>query len=127
MVRRAVTGTFPTDFCLHPDTLDKSKVTGISQVDTAQDSVNNAVGQQVGQGGILQPVGDMASKEGINRAERGGKDDSGSYATSVPGGESVSQGLSSAGGAAQNAGSSVASGVSGLMGGGGSQQQGNSK
>lgn len=64
------------------DALDKSKVTGIEQVDTLQDGVNNAVGQQVGKGGVLQPVGDMASKEGINRAERGGKDDSGSY---VPG------------------------------------------
>ncbi|GAB7358206.1 hypothetical protein MBLNU230_g0358t1 [Neophaeotheca triangularis] len=104
------------------DTLDKSKVTGVEQVDTLQDSVNNAVGQQVGKGGVLQPVGDMASKEGINRAERGGKDDSGSYASSVPGGETVSSGVSSAAGAAQNAGSSVASGISGLMGGGGNQQ-----
>ena len=51
-------------------------------MDTLQDGVNNAAAQQVGKGGILQPVGDMASKEGINRAERGGKDDSGSY---VPG------------------------------------------
>ena len=54
-------------------------MTGVEQVDTAQDSVNNAVGQQVGKGGILQPVGDAASSEGINRAERGGKDDQGSY------------------------------------------------
>lgn len=67
-------------FCA--DALDKSKVTGVEQVDTLQDSVNNAVGQQVGKGGVLQPVGDMASKEGINRAERGGKDDEGSF---VPG------------------------------------------
>lgn len=37
------------------------------------------VGQQVGKGGLLQPVGDMASKEGINRAERGGKDEKGSF------------------------------------------------
>lgn len=28
---------------------------------------------------MLQPVGDVASKEGVNRAERGGKDESGSY------------------------------------------------
>lgn len=33
----------------------------------------------MGKGGLLQPAGDMASKEGINRAERGGKDDKGSY------------------------------------------------
>ena len=59
--------------------MDKSKVTGIEQVDTLQDGVNSAVGQQVGKGGILQPVGDAVSKEGVNRAERGGKDDSGNY------------------------------------------------
>lgn len=67
-------------------------------MDTVQDSVNNAVGQQVGKGGILQPVGDMASSEGINRAERGGKDDHGSY-------------LGSAGGYVSSAGGSVVSGA----------------
>jgi phage tail tape-measure protein len=61
------------------DTLDKSKVTGIPQVDNLQDGVNNLVAGQVGQGGLLQPVGDAMSKEGINRAERQGKDDKGSY------------------------------------------------
>lgn len=60
-------------------TLDKSKVTGVEQVDTLQDGVNNLVAGQVGKGGLLQPVGDMASKEGVNRAERGGKDVDGSY------------------------------------------------
>lgn len=40
------------------ESLDKTKVTGIEQVDTVQDSVNNAVGQQVGKGGVLQPVGE---------------------------------------------------------------------
>ena len=59
--------------------LDKTKVTGISQVDNLQDGVNNLVGGQVGKGGLAQPIGDMASKEGVNRAERGGKDDKGSY------------------------------------------------
>lgn len=34
---------------------------------------------QLGQGGLLQPVGDTFSKEGINRAERQGKDEDGSY------------------------------------------------
>ncbi|KAK5122212.1 hypothetical protein LTR85_004122 [Meristemomyces frigidus] len=82
------------------DTLDKSKITGVEQVDTLQDGVNNLVGGQVGKGGILQPVGDAFSKEGINRAERGGKDDSGSYgnaaADSVVGGaKSVGEGASS--------------------------------
>lgn len=61
------------------DTLDKSKVTGLEPVDKAQDSVNGLVSGQVGQGGLLQPVGDAASNEGFNRAERGGKDDQGSY------------------------------------------------
>jgi len=70
------------------------------QVDTLQDGVNSLVGGQVGKGGLLQPVGDAVSKEGVNRAERGGKDDKGSYMGSA--GESVS-----------NAGSGIASGVSG--------------
>jgi hypothetical protein len=61
------------------DTLDKSKVTGIDQVDNLQDGVNNLAAGQVGQGGLLQPVGDAVSKEGFNRAERGGKDDNDSY------------------------------------------------
>ncbi|KAJ6439473.1 amino acid transporter [Purpureocillium lavendulum] len=62
------------------DTLDKSKVTGVEQVDKLQDGVNNLVAGQVGQGGLLQPLGDLASKEGVNRAERQGKDDKGNYA-----------------------------------------------
>ncbi|KAJ4332112.1 hypothetical protein N0V95_009742, partial [Ascochyta clinopodiicola] len=57
--------------------LDKTKVTGVSQIDNAQDGVNNLVSSQVGQGGIAQPIGDALSKEGINRAERGGKDEHG--------------------------------------------------
>ena len=56
------------------------------------------MGQQVGKGGLLQPVGDMASSEGINRAERGGKDDKGSY-------------LGSMGNAASSAGGSIWSGA----------------
>lgn len=78
--------------------MDETKVTGIDQVSTVQDSVNNAVGQQVGKGGVLQPVGDAVSKEGVNRAERGGKDDGGSYAGAI-------------GGYAQSAGGSVLSGA----------------
>lgn len=66
--------------------LDKTKVTGVDQVDTLQDSVHSTVAGQVGQGGLLQPVGDLVSKEGINRTERQGKDDQGGYLpTSVPG------------------------------------------
>ncbi|KAI0143128.1 hypothetical protein GGR57DRAFT_495323 [Xylariaceae sp. FL1272] len=62
--------------------LNKTKVTGVKQVDNLQDGVNNLVTGQVGQGGILQPVGDMVSKEGINRTERQGKDDQGGYVPS---------------------------------------------
>lgn len=63
----------------YPDTLNKSKVTGIKQVDQIQDDVHNLVGNQIGENGLLAPVGNMLSKEGVNRAERGGKDDKGSY------------------------------------------------
>jgi len=66
--------------------LDKSKVTGISQVDNLQDGVHNLAAGQVGQGGLLQPVGDYASKEGATRAERQGKDDKGSYMPEAVGG-----------------------------------------
>jgi hypothetical protein len=67
------------------DQLNKTKVTGVEQVDTLQDGVHNLTAGQLGQGGLLQPVGDLASKEGINRTERQGKDDKGSYIPSVPG------------------------------------------
>ncbi|CZT22633.1 uncharacterized protein RCC_08338 [Ramularia collo-cygni] len=53
------------------DTLDKSKITGVSQIDNVQDGVHSTVSGTMGQGGLLQPVGDAVSKEGINRAERG--------------------------------------------------------
>ena len=78
-------------------------MTGIEQVDNLQDGVNNLVGGQVGKGGLLQPVGDMASSEGINRAERGGKDDKGSY-TGTEAGDSMMK-------KASGAGSSVAGGA----------------
>lgn len=61
------------------DTLNKSKVTGISQVDQLQDDVHNLVGNQFGENGLAAPIGNLASKEGINRAERNGKDEKGSY------------------------------------------------
>lgn len=78
--------------------MDKTKVTGVPQVDKLQDSVNSTVSGQVGQDGLLQPVGDAVSKEGVNRAERGGKDDGGSY-------------LGSAGNTLSSAGGSVMSGA----------------
>ncbi|OGM48988.1 hypothetical protein ABOM_003149 [Aspergillus bombycis] len=61
------------------DTLGKSKVTGIKQVDQLQDDVHNLVGNQLGDNGLLSPVGKLVSKEGINRAERKGKDEEGKY------------------------------------------------
>lgn len=91
--------------------MDKTKVTGIEQVDTLQDGVNNVVAGQVGQGGLLQPVGDTVSKEGVNRAERGGKDESGSYAGAI--GSSVS----SAGGSVWNGAKSAGGYVGGMFGG----------
>ena len=79
------------------------------------------VGDQVGKDGILAPVGNMASKEGINRAERGGKDDKGSYGGPMASytdpvaekGQGAGQGLA---GGAQSAGSSVTEGAKGAGG-----------
>ena len=66
------------------DTLSKSKLTGNEQVDQIQDDASNLIGNQISDKGVLKPVGDSASKEGINRYERNGKDETGSY-----GGESL--------------------------------------
>ena len=103
------------------DTLDKSKVTGVAPVDKLQDGVNSTLSGQVGQGGLFQPVGDAASKEGVNRAERGGKDDSGSY-IGAAGGKASEYGQGAAG-ALGNAGSSVGSSVTGILGGGGNKNE----
>ncbi|ROT38959.1 hypothetical protein SODALDRAFT_276641 [Sodiomyces alkalinus F11] len=108
--------------------LDKTKVTGIEQVDTLQDGVNGLVAGQVGQGGLLQPVGDYASKEGVNRAERQGKDEQGRYTTgaqAAPGGEAVEDVVSGVADGGKSAGAAAAEGVKnagglvgGLLGGG---------
>ncbi|KAL1797838.1 hypothetical protein ACET3X_004444 [Alternaria dauci] len=107
--------------------LDKTKVTGISQVDNLQDGVNGLVGGQVGKGGLAQPIGDAVSKEGINRAERGGKDDKGrpiegqgplgGYGQSAADG--VKGGASSVAGGAKSAGSYIG----GMFGGGKGEQK----
>ena len=39
----------------------------------------------MGQGGLAEPAGDMISREGVNRAERRGKDDKGSYVPDAAG------------------------------------------
>ncbi|OKP03812.1 hypothetical protein PENSUB_6821 [Penicillium subrubescens] len=87
------------------DTLSKTKVTGIDQVDKIQDDTSNLVGNQIGDKGLLAPVGQFASREGANRAERNGKDDSGSYMGPATGlFEKGKEGASSAGsGLAQGA------------------------
>ncbi|KAF2854075.1 hypothetical protein T440DRAFT_267598 [Plenodomus tracheiphilus IPT5] len=106
--------------------LDKTKVTGISQVDNLQDGVNGLVSGQVGKGGLAQPIGDHLSKEGINRAERGGKDDKGrpieaqgplgGYGQSAADG--VKGGASSVAGGVTGGAKSAGGYVGGLFGGG---------
>jgi len=103
------------------DTLDKTKVTGIEPVDKLQGDLNNTVGNQFGQGGAFQGVGDAVSKEGVNRAERGGKDDSGSYTGAV--GDSAK----SAGSGIYNTAAGAGSYVTGMFGGGKQEGQGESK
>ncbi|KAL1620640.1 hypothetical protein SLS54_005996 [Diplodia seriata] len=77
------------------DQLAKTKVTGDSRVDKLQDDVSGTAAGQIGQGGLAQPVGDLFSKEAVNRAERGGKDDQGGYvpadASTTPAGDAPSQ------------------------------------
>ncbi|KAK4186312.1 hypothetical protein QBC35DRAFT_437640 [Podospora australis] len=88
------------------ENLDQTKVTGIQQVDTLQDGVHNLVAGQVGQGGLGRPVGDLASREGINRFERQGKDENGGY---VPGADAAS----AVAGGVVDAGTKVGQGVGG--------------
>jgi hypothetical protein len=101
-----------TDRSCQPANLDKTKITGNDQVDKLQDSINDAVAGQVGKGGMLQPVGDAFSKEGVNRAERGGKDEKGSYggpASSIT--DPVIGGVK---GSSQNVGSMMGKGKEGV-------------
>ncbi|KAF7955524.1 hypothetical protein EAE96_004450 [Botrytis aclada] len=98
------------------DALNKTKVTGVSQIDQIQDDVHNLVGNQLGENGLLAPIGNLAGKEGINRMERNGKDEDGSYggptlAISDPiinNAKGAGQGIL---GGAQSAGSGLASGA----------------
>ncbi|KAK4986214.1 hypothetical protein LTR50_005443 [Elasticomyces elasticus] len=94
--------------------LDKTKVTGIEQVDNLQDGVNNLVGGQVGKGGLGQPIGDAVSKEGVNRVERGGKDDNGSYGGPLGG---VTDPIAEHGSAAAGKVTEGAKGAAGYVGG----------
>jgi len=102
------------------ENLDKSKITGISQVDQLQDSVNGLVSGQVGKRGLGQPLGDAVSKEGINRAERGGKDDQGRpLASQAPLGGYVQAAVDGVAGGAGKVGESVGGGGKGVGGWGG--------
>lgn len=97
-------------------------MTGIEQIDTLQDGVNNLVGGQVGKGGLAQPIGDALSKEGINRAERGGKDETGKplEAQGPLGGygQSAADGLKGVGGSVAGGAKSAGGMFGGMWGGG---------
>jgi hypothetical protein len=80
---------------LPAENLEKTKITGNEQVDNLQDGVNGLVAGQVGKGGLAQPLGDAVSKEGINRAERGGKDENGSSGPLGGYGQSAADGVTS--------------------------------
>ncbi|MCJ1374100.1 hypothetical protein MMC20_005331 [Loxospora ochrophaea] len=51
--------------------LKGTKITGDKNVDAIQDGLAEGVGGQFSSGGLLGGVGDLTSKEGVNRAERG--------------------------------------------------------
>jgi len=106
------------------DTLNKTKVTGISQVDQLQDDVHNVIGNQIGENGFLAPVGNLAGKEGINRMERGGKDEDGSYGGPMAGvSDPVIKNAKGAGEGLVGGAQSVGGAVGGLFGGGGEKQE----
>ncbi|KAI4250002.1 MAG: hypothetical protein LQ352_005444 [Teloschistes flavicans] len=77
--------------------LDKTKITGDKNLDAIQDGVNTGVTGQLKEGGLLAGVGDLVSKEGVNRAERGdtglgekqamekGKQEQKGWSDSIPG------------------------------------------
>jgi hypothetical protein len=116
-----------TRLTIPPDTLNKSKVTGIEGVDKLQDGVNNLVTGQVGQGGLGQPIGDLASREGVNRGERMGKDDKGGYIPQAAGpvatgGNAVIGGVAQTGQQAAGAAKGGLQSVGGALGFGGQKK-----
>ncbi|KAJ5720671.1 uncharacterized protein N7483_008605 [Penicillium malachiteum] len=102
------------------DSLSKTKVTGVNQVDQLQDDTNNLLGNQLGDKGLLKPVGQFVSKEGVNRAERNGKDENGSYGNFGTLTDAGSKGINTLGsGVAQGAESAkkvTSSGLAGIQG-----------
>jgi len=89
------------------DSLSKTKFSGVNEVDQVQDDASNLVGNQLGDRGVLSPIGQAVSKEGVNRAERGGKGEDGKY---FPGG------YGDIGGVGDKIGQGVQGGVSGVKG-----------
>ena len=90
---------------LFAEELSKTKVTGIEPVNKLQDGINDT-----GEG-----IGNMASKEGVNRAETGGKEEQEQVSGMAAGAQSTANAASGAGGAV----SSGLSGVTGALAGGG--------
>ncbi|KAJ5108153.1 hypothetical protein N7456_004828 [Penicillium angulare] len=108
------------------DSLSQTKVTGIDQVDQIQDDANNLVGNQLGDKGLFKPVGQFVSKEGINRAERNGKDEEGSYGDSstltgigAKGVDTVGSGMAQGAESTKNAAAGGLAGIKGLVSGNG--------
>ncbi len=57
--------------CMPVEQLRKTEITGNKQVDAVQEGVVEGVGGQLGKGGLLNPVGEGVSDQGVTRAERG--------------------------------------------------------
>lgn len=76
---------------------------------------------QVGQDGLGAPAGSLASREGINRVERKGKDDKGAYVPSLEGAGGAGQAVAGAGnavvGGVVEGGKAAGGAVGGLLGG----------
>ena len=58
------------------DTLKKNPLTDDKNVAAVQGGVAEGLGGQLASGGLLGGIGDMSSKEGMNRVERGEMDPS---------------------------------------------------
>ncbi len=92
--------------------------------------MHNLVTGQIGQGGLGQPIGDLASREGVNRTERGGKDHDGGYIPKAAGpvaegGNAVVGGVVQGGQQAAGAVKSGLGSAGGLLGFGGQKKEGN--
>jgi hypothetical protein len=94
------------------DTLNKTTLpegTAPKGATTLQSDTHNLVANQLGQDGLGRPVGDLVSREGVNRVERKGKDERGGYVPDVPGVETA--GGVGVGQAVAGAGNAVVGGV----------------